>query len=383
MSKGIDFVNPMPLYEQIIQDIKARIERGEMKPGERIESHAELSTRYKVSLITVKNALANLANEGVLFSRVGKGTYVAEQPIRKVDVSDHRMIGLVLRDIKHPYFSMVVHSIEARAYELGYNILLSNSSESIDKEESQIERFRGMGVEGLIIASLSLQYRATNLIRKLHNDGFPYVMVSYIHDPDYWYVGSDHEHGGFVATEHLIKCGYTSIGYVHPGKGNLLSEVRKNGYSRALIENELPFNSDLIYYPGGEEQVLTLDRFQVGYDFAKRFAGFSVRPRALFFYNDMLALGFIQGATEAGLSVPDDVAVVGFDDTAVGRYTSVPLTTIHQPVDKIGRLAVETVQKRITKTDTGNRIVLKPTLVVRESCGARRLTGQPPLQDPR
>jgi DNA-binding LacI/PurR family transcriptional regulator len=278
---------------------------------------------------------------------------------------------------------MVVHSIEARAYELGYNILLSNSSENIDKEESQIERFRGMGVEGLIIASLSLQYRATTLIRKVHDDGFPYVMVSYIHDPDYWYVGSDHEHGGFVAAEHLIKCGYTSIGYVHPGKGNLLSEVRKNGSSRALIENEIPFNSDLIYYPAGEEQVLTLDRFQIGYDFAKRFVGFNIRPRALFFYNDMLALGFIQGATEAGLSVPEDVAVVGFDDTAVGRYASVPLTTIHQPVDKIGRLAVETVQKRITKTDTGSRIVLKPTLVIRESCGARRLTGQPPSQDPR
>jgi DNA-binding LacI/PurR family transcriptional regulator len=86
----------------------------------------------------------------------------------------------------------------------------------------------------------------------------------------------------------------------------------------------------------------------------------------------MVALGFIQAAAEESISVPGDVAVVGYDDVAVARYAAVPLTTIHQPVDHIGRLAVEIIQKRIDKSDIGNRTVLKPSLIVRDSCGARK-----------
>jgi GntR family transcriptional regulator, arabinose operon transcriptional repressor len=372
VSKGIDFENPTPLYEQIIRDIKNRIARGDLKAGDQLETHQDLAKRYGVSLITVKSALANLVKEQILYTRVGKGTYVAEQTPRKVSRPDERMMGLVLRDLKQPFFSMVVHSVEQRASELGYHLLLSSSAENIDREEEQIERFRDLGVQGLIIASLSYQYRATEHIERLHNDNFPYVMVSYMHDPAYWYVGCDHELGGFLATEHLIKTGYRSIGYVHVGKGNLLSEVRKNGYARAFVEYELPFASEHVYYLEAESVDKGADRYQLGYHFAKRFSGLEKKPEALFFYNDMVALGFIQGAAEIGIRVPDDVGLVGFDDVLVAQYASVPLTTIHQPVDRIGKWAVDLVNYRITHQDTGNRITLKPTLVVRESCGARR-----------
>jgi DNA-binding LacI/PurR family transcriptional regulator len=372
VKKGIDFVNPKPLYEQISSDLREKIARGELQPGERIGTHQDLAKRYNVSLITVKNALATLMNEGVLYSRVGKGTYVAERQWKKPDLSQEKMIGVVLRDLKHAYFSMVVHSIEERAYELGYHIVLSSSSESLEKEESQIDRFRSLGVQGLIIASLSYQYRATEYLRRLHETGFPYVMVSYIHDPDYWCVGSDHEYGGFIGTEHLIKLGYSSVGYVHVGNRNLLSEVRKNGYSRALMEHDIPFRSDRIFVIGAEGQDMGGDRFQMGRQFGKEFSGMKKKPDGLLFYNDMVALGFLQGAGEVGIRVPDDVAIVGYDDAAVARYASVPLTTVHQPVDKIGRLAVDTVHKRVEGIETGNRIVMKPTVIVRESCGAHR-----------
>lgn len=372
MSKEIDFGDRTPLYEQIVKDIKAKVERGELKPGEQIWTQQELAKKYGVSLITVKNALAYLVNEGILFTRVGRGTYVAEKPARRVDLSTRKTLGLVLRDLKHPYFSMIVHSVEERAYELGFNVLLSGSSGDIEKEENQINHFRAMGVDGLIIASLSLEYRATDYIQQLHRENFPYIMVSYIHDPEYWYVGSDHEHGGYLATEHLIKVGYKSIGYVHVGKGNLLSEVRKNGYYRALMEHGLPFHSDNIFFLGSTEFDSGTDRFQLGYQFGKEFDHLGNRPEALFFYNDIVALGFLQGASEQQVKVPDDVGIVGFDDSVVARYAAVPLTTIHQQVDKIGRLAVEILQKRIGKGDVGNRTILKPTLIIRDSCGAKK-----------
>lgn len=370
--KTIDFDRPTPLYEQIVEDLRRKIESGEYKPGDQIGTQAELSAAYRVSLITVKNAISCLVREGLLSARAGKGTFVSERPVRRVDLKEHKVIGLVLRDLKHPYFSMIVHSVEERAYELGFNILLSSSSGSLEKEEGQIEHFRNLGADGLIIASLSLEYRATEYIQRLHSEDFPYVMVSYIHDPDYWYVGSDHEQGGYMATEHLIRLGYRSIGYVHVGKVNLLSEVRKNGYYRALLENGIPYSAERIYDAGSTELGPEADRYQLGIQFAGRFAALEKKPDALFFYNDMVALGFIQSATEQGIRVPEDVAVVGFDDALIARFASVPLTTIHQPVDRIGRLAVEVIQKRIEKSDVGNRTVLKPSLVIRDSCGATK-----------
>ena len=374
MAKEIDFELRTPLYEQIVKDIKGKIDRGELKPGEQIWTQQELAAKYGVSLITVKNALAYLVNEGTLYTRVGRGTYVVEKPVRKISLAPNKTLGLVLRDLKHPYFSMIVHSVEERAYQLGFNVLLSSSSNDIEKEENQINHFRSMGVDGLIIASLSLEYRATDYIQQLHKENFPYIMVSYIHDPEYWYVGSDHEHGGYLATEHLIKIGYKSVGYVHVGKGNLLSEVRKNGYHRALLEHDLPYRSDNVFILGSKEAEGGSDRFQLGYQFGREYKNLPHRPEALFFYNDVVALGFLQGASELQINVPDDVGIVGFDDSVVARYAAVPLTTIHQQVDTIGRLAVEILQKRIDNGDVGNRTILKPTLVIRESCGARKRT---------
>jgi DNA-binding LacI/PurR family transcriptional regulator len=375
MKKIIDWEARTPLYEQIVRDIKAKIASGEFGPGQQIWTQSELAAKYGVSLITVKNALASLVKENVLYTRIGRGTFVAEKSPKNAILSAYKTLGMVLRDIKHPYFSMIVHSVEERAYQLGYNVVLSGSSGNIEKEENQINHFRSMGVDGLIIASLSLEYRATDYIQKLHRENFPYIMVSYIHDPEYWYVGSDHEHGGFIATEHLIKTGYTSIGYVHVGKGNLLSEVRKNGYYRALTEYGLPFHSRNIFFLGAEEFDAGTDRFQLGYEFARQFKQLADKPEALFFYNDVVALGFLQGAAEQKIRVPDDVAIVGFDDTAVARYAVVPLTTVHQDVDKIASNAVDILQKRIEHGDVGNRTIIKPTLVVRDSCGAKKRAG--------
>ncbi|MDP1676597.1 MAG: GntR family transcriptional regulator [Bacteroidota bacterium] len=380
MSNEIKLNDPDPLYLQIERALKNKIENGELNVGDQLGSQQELAKEYKVSLITIKKALTNLIDQGVLYSRVGKGTFVAEKTaVKKIKKINQKTIGLVLSDINHSYFSMIVHSIEERAYELGFNILLSNSSGSIEKEENQIDHFRDMGVDGLIIASLSGEYRATEYLQKLHKENFPYIMISYIHDPEYWYVGSDNELGGFIATEHLIKTGYDSIGYVHVGRGNLLSEVRKNGYYRALMEYQKPYSSEYVFYLESDQRDNASERFQLGKNFCNEFAHFVNRPQALLFFEDMVALGFIAESKENKITIPESVAIVGYDDVHISRYTSVPLTTIHQPIDTIGRLAVEIIQKRIEKVDIGNRTILKPTLIIRESCGANK-RGMNPVQ---
>ena len=191
---------------------------------------------------------------------------------------------------------MIVHSVEEKAYQVGYNILLSNSSGRIDKEESQISHFEDIGVSGLVIASMSLLYRATDNIIKLHKGNFPYVMVSYMEDPDIYYVGTDNEKGAFMATEHLIKLGYERIGYVNGGEGNLLGLLRKKGYEKALKKYQKEMNSKLIF-----NLSLTEDRFKSGYKLSKEFLNLNIKPDALFFYTDLAALGFQQGVTDLGL----------------------------------------------------------------------------------
>jgi DNA-binding LacI/PurR family transcriptional regulator len=250
-------------------------------------------------------------------------------------------------------------------------LLLSSSSGNIEKEEGQINHFRKMGVDGLIIASLSLEYRATNYIQKLHEENFPYIMISYMHDPDYWYIGSNHELGGYMATEHMIKLGYESIGYLHVGKGNLLSEVRKNGYYRALTEYDIPYDSESIYYLSQEKFDASRERFNRGYKFGLDFAEMNKRPEALVVYSDSVALGFLKACNEQAIKIPEDVGIIGFDDIEIAKHASVPLTTIRQDHNKIGCLAVEIIQKRIDGIDIGNRTILKPSLVIRDSCGAK------------
>ena len=104
MTSGININDPTPLYEQIENDIKSKINASILKTGDQVGSQNELSKDYSVSIITVKKALSNLVKEGILFTRVGKGTYVAEKKERKLDLSKHKTIGLVLQDLAIHFF---------------------------------------------------------------------------------------------------------------------------------------------------------------------------------------------------------------------------------------------------------------------------------------
>ncbi|MCX6137125.1 MAG: GntR family transcriptional regulator [Ignavibacteriales bacterium] len=366
---NIDLNRPIPLYRQIRDSLREEIASGELPVGAQVASHQDLAKQYGVSLITVKRALADLINEGILFGRAGKGTFVTKQPSPQPQFQ--KTIGLVLKDIKSPFFSLIVHSVEAYASKCGFHLLLSNTASRMEKEESQIRQFVGLGVGGLIIASMTHEYSTSEALRELHEKHFPFVMVSYIKDPDIHFVGTDHEDGGFLATEHLIKIGYKRIGYVSGETGNEVGELRRKGYLRALkthgMTPELGFQFHLRLR--GE-----WNDFNSGYEIGKEFLFRPDKPDAMFIYNDLSALGFEQALIDGGLRVPEDVAIVGFDDIERGQYAPSPLTTIQQPTSSIGAIAVEHLLKMIDNVSVPTRMILKPALIVRESCGAKART---------
>ncbi len=365
----IDFKNPTPLYVQIVNDIKEKISSGELKVGDRVSSQNELAATYSVSLITVKKALADLIKEGVLYSRVGKGTYVARKSTF-ANLKEYRTIGFVLRDLDSPFFSKILSNMEKVLSRNEFNLLLRSSDGNMEKEESQIQHFLELGVDGLIIASMSRVYFASSVLRELQQRDFPYVVVSYIADEDIAYVGTDHEEGAYIAARHLIDLGYPQIGYINGETGSLLGEVRRKGYMRALQEANLQFAPEFEYHLRLRGEWYD---FQSGYEIGQEMVKTKRVPEAVFAYNDLSALGLEKALLDNGLRVPEDVAIVGFDNIKRGLTALVPLTTIHQPTDRIGELAAERVIRKIRGETVPLREILKPTLIVRDSCGARRL----------
>jgi len=360
---GIDHKNALPLYMQIVDDISRQIAIGKIKPGEKIRSQSELAREYGVSLITIKKALYELIREKLLYSRVGKGTYVSEvSPL--TERREFKSVGFVLTDLNSPFFSRILKSVEKGISEYGYSLMLSSSENRMEKEEYLIQDYRDLGVRGLIIASMSHIYRATPAIRQLDKEGFPYVVVSYIIDPDIIFVGTDHEQGGYLAGKHLIDKGHTQIGYINGEVGNLCGEERFKGYQRALKEHKRPIIEKFLYnLPRGGEW----NDFQSGYEIGQFFALSEERPDAIFAYNDLTALGFQKAVMEKGLRVPEDVAIVGFDNIDAADTAPVPLTTIHQPTEQIGELAVKVLADQQKGTLSQKRYILKPELVTRES----------------
>ena len=360
---SIDLTRSDPLYRQILEDLREKIISGELGLGERLGSHRELAEAYGVSIITVRRALAELVRQGYLYARVGKGTFVARSTPRK-DAPGPRTLGFVLRDLTVPLFSEIVQLFEGYAYRAGYNVMLSMSTGQLEKEERQIERFRAMGVDGLLIASMDQSHRASDPIRTLHAAGFPYVMVSYVDDPDLYMVGFDHEKGAYEATAHLIEQGYRRIGYMGAEAANRLSELREQGYRRALEEHGLSPDETLIFR---RLEGAGWERMKSSYEAGRELAADPGRPDALLLYNDIAALGLQRALLEAGLRIPDDIGLVGFDDIEQASYAPVPLTTVRQSADAISARAVDLLLRQIAQRSVEPRVVLEPELIPRAS----------------
>ena len=358
----IDHTSKIPLYRQIIDDLKKQISTGQLQPGDRIPSNAELARIYGVSLITVKNALANLIKDGYLYGRAGRGTFVSD-PARFITPPTAGSLGFVLTDFDNPFFTGVLYHIESRVADSGYRLLVSYASNSPEKEEDQIAHFRELGVKGLIIASTEQQNQVPVIIRDLHQSGFPYVMISYIEDPQIHYVGSDHEQGAFLATEYLIRAGSRKPGFINAEKGNSLGKLRRRGYLGALKAHQISLRPEFeFYFPSARQD------FQSGYLIGQHFTGMRERPDGIFAFNDHSALGFERAVTEAGLNIPDDVALVGFDDVEFDVPPPVALTTIRQPADEIAQQALIMLNNQIDQHPFCHRVILQPRLIVRSSC---------------
>ena len=267
-------------------------------------------------------------------------------------------LGLVLPDSANPFFAEISRSIEDEAFKKGYSVFLCNTELDIQRELFYVDVLSKKQVDGIIFVAAGDQADSLDFLRSRN---MPVVLIDRdLPNVEVDAVLSDNQLGGFLATRHLLSLGHTRIACIAGPSSITPSAERIIGYRRALEEVGLSYDESLILR--GDYHA------QSGMEITHSILQMEPRPTAIFALNDLMALGALRAAAEAGCSVPQDLAVVGYDDLEIAHFTNPPLTTIAQPKREIGAQAVHLLVDRMShRNRPPTRLVLAPELIIRRS----------------
>jgi len=296
---------------------------------------------------------------------IGKYNFSPDHIARSMIVKESKTIGLLVPQLSNEYWASLAEVVEEALWQQGYTLLLCTSStrnDSLQKEKAAIHSFIQRKVDGIIYSTSSgWSDSFLEFTEQIKRYGVPIVAFDQkIQGLSQIY--GDHLQGAMDAVKHLIQLGHRSIAYIG---GPLVSPERELGYRNAHTIHDLVVDEALIYRGEPTFQFGNLAMREL-IDSGKRFTG-------VFCGNDLIALGALQALESAGLRVPEDAAVVGYDDIHMAGFAKPGLTTVRQPIQDMGRALVEHL---ISTIETGNspiqnrQLVFPMTLVVRDSCGA-------------
>lgn len=272
-------------------------------------------------------------------------------------------IGLAISDIRNEFFSALAKGVEDECQKYGWNVILCNSNDKHSKDMENLRMLADKGVSGIIfgMASESTPEMVEECIDFMRKEHIPYMLVDrYIETKNGGIVCVDHVSGGYEAVSYLLKQGHRRIACI-TGPSNLIdSQQRLEGYLNAIKEYGIPYDPELIvegkytYHSGIHAADVLLDR---GTTFD-----------AVFSFNDMMAIGAIESIQKRGLKIPEDISIIGYDDIFIDQFLSVPLTTIKQPAEELGRAAAhKIINKEVGFTNKERRVIFKPELVERNT----------------
>ena len=276
-------------------------------------------------------------------------------------------VGCVATDIADPFVAGVVGGIEEVANQQGFAVFLASSHADPQRELDVVRSFHERRVDGVIVPASRVGSLYLTHLAELQ---IPIVLINDQHPGSYTYsVGIDNVNAARRITRHLLKLGHQRIAYIGNRSGSQADADRFNGYRVELRTARLPFRRDLVMHadasPEGGSAVM--QRLLARH-----------RPTAVFCYDDLTALGALAAARSAGVSVPGDLSVVGFDDLFVASYTTPPLTTIRQPMKDMGRRAAEILLALLRGEVAEKKVMFQGALVVRESTAAPRNSRRQP-----
>jgi LacI family transcriptional regulator len=278
--------------------------------------------------------------------------------------------GLVVPDLVHPFFGQVAKAISSVLRKKGYSLVLSSSEDDPELERQEIDRLLARRVDVLIVASTQ---SSVETFRRLEEQKTPYVLIDRNFDSlGANFVGVDDEAIGALATSHLVDVGCRRI--AHIGGPNVSTATgRADGFRLALRANRLAAPAEFVVMREHGDDAGEAS----GYEAMKRLLELKHRPDGVFCYNDPTAMGAMKAVLEAGLSVPEDVAIAGCGNVAYADFLRVPLTSVDQQSGAIGertaRLALGLLEGGVQPAP--ETVLLEPKLVVRASTMRRQRAG--------
>ena len=359
------------MHVQVRETLAQRIASGQYKVGQMIPSEHELCDSFKVSRITIRQALGALANEGLLERHPGRGTFVRER--KKPESGSQKVITLVLANAIGSFMAQVVRGVESEVRGAGYDLHLAISHDRLDEEARLIGEVITKRVAGTLLFTCDTEGPVNpNCYQylRVRESGIPLLLVDrYIASLPVGYVVAADEAGMRTLTEHLISLGHKRIGYMDHAVDVTSVVDRRKGYTGALMDHLL--------HP---DAIIRVDKprsaegdAELSYQAMKEFLRTAKKlPTAMIGCNSYYAIGMLRAMKGAGIRVPEDVALAGFDDLPEAAVLEVPLTVLRAPVEEMGRLAAKKLVHLIEHGGTGEDVQVKlpGELVVRESCGA-------------
>jgi LacI family transcriptional regulator len=273
-------------------------------------------------------------------------------------------IGLILPTygprFTDPFFSEFLAGVGNKAGDLGYDILVSTCPPGDQELFNYQQKTQTRRVDGFIIVRTR---RQDARIEYLCKSKTPFVAFGRTQAAcKYAYVDEDSQYGMRLMVDHLVQQGYRRLSYLSAPEELMFTEFRLKGFLNGLKANHLPHDEGLI--------VVGDLTHRGGYAQANRLLDLPEPPDAIVASNDLMAIGAMSAVQERGLRVGKDIAITGFDDTTMSEHTHPPLTTIHQPVYRIGGMVTDMLIRIIQgETLETEQILLQPSLVIRQSCG--------------
>lgn len=334
--------------------------------GARTVSIKDVAREAGVSIATVSNALNRPERlSATTMSRVAEAIdglgYVRSESARQLRAGQSRILGLLVLDMRNPFFVGLAHGAERTARRDGTGVMLCDSSQDPEAEELYLSLFAEQRVRGVLVTPTDASQDHLDPLRR---NGIPYVYVDRVAEgEDACSVSVDDVTGGALAVGHLLEQGHERIGYVSGPMTLAQCRDRRSGAWQAC--DEAGADRDAIV----PLEAARLD-VEAGRDAGSRLLGLRRRPSAVFCANDLLALGVLQAMVAAGVRVPEDLAIVGYDDIDFAAAAAVPLTSVRQPAERMGEAATELLlaETREAGAEHAHRhVVFEPELVVRRS----------------
>jgi LacI family repressor for deo operon, udp, cdd, tsx, nupC, and nupG len=269
------------------------------------------------------------------------------------------IIMVILPDISNPFFSKIVRGIESVAMENNYKILLGDTKNDLVLEKEYLKNLDQKYADGVISLTARID---SKLIREISEKYNMVLACEYIDEASVPTVSIDNVEGAYKATKHLINLGHKRIAHISGPKNVILSQDRLKGYKKALSDHNIKIDGDLI----NEGDF----GYKSGYKNMSKLLKLDKAPTAVFADSDQMAIGAIKAIKSHGLKVPDDFAVVGFDNIEIASIYEPSLTTVCQPMYEIGVKAMQLLLDILEKKERENiKIKLESKLIIRDSCG--------------